>query len=245
MADRDGLMLGGAEERARALVNRAVVAHALTREEAHRLTRTQELSAEALARLAAAERITVEEAAQRLRVLFQQRHGGTPTEALKERALDWLAEDRAALEERERATLERLLRSAPAPRTDCQDGDEDSAAAHRRRPGRPYGVRHHPLVGMPAGLTSNRARLLDWLVLGARNREIAALEMLSPHTVKNTLDATYRCLKVRSRQGAAAVWCDLCARSGRPLDPTLAPRLSLLRGQTGTTAATEGIADVQ
>lgn len=245
MADKDGLMLGGAEERARALVSRAVVARALTREEAHRLTRMQELSAEALARLAAAENITIEQAMQRLQVLFQQRHGGTPADALKERSLAWLAEDRAALqaahEERERAMLERLLRSAPAPRTDRQDGDEPGApaggAVPGRRRGRPSGVRNHPLVGMPAGLTANRARLLDWLRLGATNAEIAALETLSPHTVHKTLHEVYQRLHVRSRKGAAVAWRDLCRRSGRPIDPTLAPRLALLRGQAGDTVA--------
>jgi DNA-binding CsgD family transcriptional regulator len=54
------------------------------------------------------------------------------------------------------------------------------------------------------GLTEREAEILAWVARGKTNREIAALLVVSPHTVRKHLEHTYEKLRVHTRTAAVA-----------------------------------------
>jgi DNA-binding CsgD family transcriptional regulator len=53
-----------------------------------------------------------------------------------------------------------------------------------------------------AGLSERETQVLSWVARGKRNEEIAALLVVSPHTVRTHLEHTYRKLGVHTRTAA-------------------------------------------
>ena len=175
---------------------------------------SEELKRAALNRLMIAADITAEEAQTRLRAAFKARHGGTPTAALEERGLAWLGEDRA---ERERRALETLMREKPkralAPRTPRVDR-----------------VPRADIAGLAVGITVTQGRMLDLRAMGATRGEIARIETISVHTVRNTLMKVDALLGKRGAAGNTIVWKTWAIAAGHEPDADLAPALLLLRG---------------
>jgi DNA-binding CsgD family transcriptional regulator len=54
------------------------------------------------------------------------------------------------------------------------------------------------------GLTSREREILGWVARGKTNQEIAALLIVSPHTVRKHLEHVYEKLCVNSRTAAVA-----------------------------------------
>ena len=54
------------------------------------------------------------------------------------------------------------------------------------------------------GLTDREAEILAWVARGMTSREIAALLLLSPHTVRKHLEHAYGKLRVHTRTAAVA-----------------------------------------
>lgn len=54
------------------------------------------------------------------------------------------------------------------------------------------------------GLTNRETEILGWVARGKTNQEIAALLIVSPHTVRKHLEHVYEKLRVNSRTGAVA-----------------------------------------
>jgi len=172
---------------------------------------SEELKRASLNRLMIAADITAEEAHQRLRAAFTARHGGTPTAALEERGLAWLGEDRA---ERERRALETLMREkpkrAPTPRVDR--------------------VPRADIAGLAVRITVTQGRMLNLRAMGATRGEIARIETISVHTVRNTLMKVDALLGKRGAAGNTIVWKTWAIAAGHEPDADLAPALLLLRG---------------
>jgi len=58
--------------------------------------------------------------------------------------------------------------------------------------------------GAELGLTDRELEILDWVARGKTNREIAALLVVSPHTVRKHLEHAYEKLGVHTRTAAVA-----------------------------------------
>jgi DNA-binding CsgD family transcriptional regulator len=86
--------------------------------------------------------------------------------------------------ERERRLLEVLRPALGAIRDRCAPGTAPGTAA---------GV---------AGLSERETQVLSWVARGKRNEEIAALLVVSPHTVRTHLENSYRKLGVHTRTAA-------------------------------------------
>lgn len=101
----------------------------------------------------------------------------------------------------------------------------------RRESQRPPHRRPVQVPGMPVGVTTVRARLLDlYLVYGATVKEIAQIETISDQTVRNILTEIYKLMGVDGKGVAAGVWHQWRASAGYTSDGLLEQRLSLLRG---------------
>jgi DNA-binding CsgD family transcriptional regulator len=61
-----------------------------------------------------------------------------------------------------------------------------------------------PERGHADGLTNREREILDWVARGKTNHEIAALLIVSPHTVRKHLEHVYEKLHVNSRTAAVA-----------------------------------------
>jgi DNA-binding CsgD family transcriptional regulator len=54
------------------------------------------------------------------------------------------------------------------------------------------------------GLTGRETEILAWVARGKTNREIAALLVVSPHTIRKHLEHAYAKLRVHTRTAAVA-----------------------------------------
>lgn len=92
-----------------------------------------------------------------------------------------------------------------------EDGDFTDAERDMLQLLRPFLVALHERFdsnvfedGHADGLTSREREILGWVARGKTNQEIAALLIVSPHTVRKHLEHVYEKLRVNSRTAAVA-----------------------------------------